>query len=48
MVLVAASLAAYFSVTAPIDTLNDELSAEPAATQLFGTDLNLSSEDLAG
>jgi len=48
MVLVAASLAAYFSVTAPIDSLNDELSAEPAATQLFGSDLNISSEDLAG
>ena len=48
MVLLAASLAAYFSVTAPIDTLNDELSAEPPATQLFGPDLNFSSEDLAG
>lgn len=48
MVLLAASLAAYFSVTTPIDTLNDELSAEPAASQLFGTDLYLSSEDLAG
>ena len=48
MVLVAASLAAYFSVTTPIDNLNDELSAEPAASQLFGPDLNLSSEDLAG
>jgi hypothetical protein len=48
MVLLAASLAAYYSVTAPIDTLSDELSSEPAATQLFGPDLNLSSEDLAG
>lgn len=48
MVLVAASLAAYFSVTTPVDTLGDALSAEPAATQLFGSDLNFSSEDLAG
>ena len=48
MVLLAASLAAYFSVTTPVDTLNDELSAEPIASQIPGTDLYPSSEDLAG
>ena len=48
MVLIAASLAAYFSVTTPVDTLNDELSTEPIATQILGPDLYPSSEDLAG
>ena|SRR5215472_3397779 len=48
MVLVAASLAAYLSVTAPIENLNDELSAEPIATQMMGSDLYPASEDLAG
>jgi anti-sigma factor RsiW len=47
LVLIAASLAAYFSVTTP-DTLNDELSADPIATQILGPDLYPSSEDLAG
>ena len=48
LVLIAASLAAYFSVTTPVDTLNDELSADPIATQILGPDLYPSSEDLAG
>lgn len=48
MMLVAASLAAYFSVKAPVASLSDELSADPVATQFFGSDLNLSGEDLAG
>jgi hypothetical protein len=48
MALIAASLAAYFSVTTPLDTLNDELSADPIATQILGSDLYPSSEDLAG
>ena len=48
LVLVAASLAAYFSVTTPVDTLNDELSTDPIATQIPGADLYPSSEDLAG
>jgi hypothetical protein len=48
MVLIAASLAAYFSVTTPVDTLNDELSTDPIATQILGPDLYPSSEDLAG
>jgi hypothetical protein len=48
MVLIAASLAAYFSVTTPVDTLNDELSTDPVATQILGPDLYPSSEDLAG
>ena len=48
MVLIAASLAAYFSVTTPVDTLNDELSTDPIASQTLGSDLYTSSEDLAG
>jgi hypothetical protein len=48
MALIAASLAAYFSVTSPIESLNDELSTEPIATQILGSDLYPSSEDLAG
>ena len=48
MVLIAASLAAYLSVTAPVDPLNDELSADPIAAQLLGPDLYPSSQDLAG
>ena len=48
LVLVAASLAAYFSVTTPVDTLNEELSTDPIATQILGPDLYPSSEDLAG
>jgi anti-sigma factor RsiW len=48
MFLVAASLGAYLSVTAPIGSLNDELSSDPSTTQLFGSDLNSSGEDLAG
>jgi len=48
LVLVAASLVAYFSVTTPVDTLNDELTTEPVATQILGSDLYPSSEDLAG
>ena len=48
MVLVAASLAAYFSVTTPVDSLSDELSTDPIATQILGPDLYPSSEDLAG
>lgn len=48
MVLIAASLAAYFSVRTPVDTLNEELSTDPIATQTLGADLYPSSEDLAG
>jgi hypothetical protein len=48
LVLIAASLAAYFSVTTPVDTLNEELSTDPIATQILGPDLYPSSEDLAG
>ncbi|MGO9602280.1 MAG: hypothetical protein ACLQAT_02550 [Candidatus Binataceae bacterium] len=49
MVLVAASLAAYFSVTAPVESLTDELSGtQEPAVQLFGSDLAPASEDLAG
>jgi hypothetical protein len=48
MVLIAASLAAYFSVTTPVDTLSDELSTDPVAAQILGPDLYPSSEDLAG
>ena len=48
MVLIAASLAAYFSATTPVDTLSDELTADPVATQMLGVDLNSSGEDLAG
>ena len=48
LVLLAASLAAYFSVTTPVGTLNDELSTEPIATQILGPDQYPSSEDLAG
>jgi len=48
MVLLAASLAAYFSVTTPVDTLNDELSVDPIVSQIPSSDLYPSSEDLAG
>jgi len=48
MVLIAASLAAYFSVTTPVDTLSDELSTDPMVTQVLGPNLYPSSEDLAG
>ncbi len=49
MVLVAASLAAYFSVTAPVESMTDELSGtQEPAVQLFGSDLAPTSEDLAG
>jgi anti-sigma factor RsiW len=48
MVLIAASLAAYFSVRTPVDTLNEELSTDPIAAQTLGPDLYPSSEDLAG
>jgi len=48
IVLVAASLAAYLSAAAPAVNLNDELSADPGVTQLLGSELGLSSEDLAG
>jgi hypothetical protein len=48
LVLIAASLAAYFSVTTPVDTLSDELSIDPITTQILGSDLYPSSEDLAG
>ncbi len=48
MVLIAASVAAYLSITAPIETLSDELSADPIASLMFGSDLNLQGEDLAG
>lgn len=48
MMLMAASLAAYFSVTTPIDTLSDELTSDPVATQTFGIDLNSTGEDFAG
>jgi hypothetical protein len=48
MALIAASLAAYFSVTTPIESLNDELSTDSIATQILGSDLYPSSEDLAG
>jgi hypothetical protein len=48
MALIAASLAAYFSVTAPIESQNEELSTDPIATQILGADLYPSSEDLAG
>jgi len=48
MILVAASLAAYFSVTAPVGSLTDELSGtQEPAVQLFGSDLTPTSEDLA-
>jgi hypothetical protein len=48
IVLVAASLAAYLSAAAPAANINDELSADPGVTQLLGSELGLSSEDLAG
>jgi hypothetical protein len=46
---VSAGLAAYLSVTAPLETLTDALSsdAQEPAVQLFGADLTLSSNDLA-
>ncbi len=46
--LIAASVAAYLSVTAPVGTLSEELSTDPIATLMFGSDLNPQSEDLAG
>jgi predicted anti-sigma-YlaC factor YlaD len=48
MALIAASIAAYLSVTIPLDNLNDELSADPGSAQMLGTDLSPASEDLAG
>jgi hypothetical protein len=48
MLLVAASMAAYLAVTAPIGTLSDELSVEPPVSQIFGMDPNSPGDDLAG